>query len=351
MSGISGWPSAKKIISTFKNLTSSQSKTNSNYVTVQDMGCDKVGIDTTTKFLTRLHVGAKVVVSADNRIIEIASHGAEVGDVLKFEDGALTAREFPITAIISASKVLLGTYLDILPTAGDKVFVCRYITQRCSTDGSQIVSISQGPTIFTLNGADQTVIKDTVTPSNNKPFPTELIDTTGVVNVRALLTAIDTELKLKADLTETQPISATALPLPTGAATQTTLASLLTELQLKADLTETQPVSMVNLRVVDQIDSTPLLDTSSTNITASTGNPVTMVASSAAVIKKIVSVEDIGEFFGIYTGVALSEVLLCVLPLGGGEIEVNIPIATRISIRHMKNTAITSGYIALNFLG
>jgi hypothetical protein len=165
------------------------------------------------------------------------------------------------------------------------------------------------------------------------------------------LASLLTELQLKADLTQVQPISATALPLPTGAATQTTLASLLTELQLKADLTETQPVSMVNLTVVDQIDSTPLLNTSSTNITASTGNPVALVASSAAIIKKIVSVEDIGEFFGIYTGVALSEVLLCVLPLGGGEIEVNIPIATRISIRHMKNTAITSGYIALNFLG
>jgi hypothetical protein len=39
------------------------------------------------------------------------------------------------------------------------------------------------------------------------------------------------------------PISAASLPLPTGAATQTTLASLLTELQAKADLTETQPVS------------------------------------------------------------------------------------------------------------
>ena len=351
MSGISGWPSAKKIVSIWKTLTQAQSKTNSNYVTLQDMGCDKIGIDTTTKFLARLHVGAKVVVSSDARIIEIAAHGAEVGDVLKFENGVLTAREFPITAIVSASKVLLGTQLDILPTNGDQVFICRYITQRCSTDGSQIVSVAQGPTVFTLNGVDQTVIKDTITPSNNKPFPTELIDTTGVVNVRALLGAIDTELKLKADLTETQPVSATALPLPTGAATQTTSADILTELKLKADLTETQPVSILALNVVDQIDTTPLLDTSSTNITASTGNPVTLVASSAAIIKKIVSVEDIGEFFGLYTGVALSEVLLCVLPLGGGEIEVNIPIATRISIRHMKNTAITSGFIALNFLG
>lgn len=56
-----------------------------------------------------------------------------------------------------------------------------------------------------------------------------------------------TELQLKADSTETQPVSAASLPLPSGAATQTTLAALLTELALKADLTETQPVSAASL--------------------------------------------------------------------------------------------------------
>lgn len=42
-------------------------------------------------------------------------------------------------------------------------------------------------------------------------------------------------------------VDAASLPLPTGAATQTTLASLLTELQAKADLAETQPVSAASL--------------------------------------------------------------------------------------------------------
>jgi len=59
----------------------------------------------------------------------------------------------------------------------------------------------------------------------------------------------------------TQPVSAASLPLPSGAATaanqatliakdfatQTTLAALLAELQLKADLTETQPVSLASV--------------------------------------------------------------------------------------------------------
>lgn len=101
----------------------------------------------------------------------------------------------------------------------------------------------------------------------------------------------------------------------------------------------------------DQIDTTPLLDTSSTNIPASGSSPLEVVASSAGHISKIVSVEDIGEFIGVYTGGSGSEVLACVLPLGGGEIAVNIPISTRISIRNMKNAAISSGFIALNLIG
>lgn len=110
-------------------------------------------------------------------------------------------------------------------------------------------------------------------------------------------------------------------------------------------------VTTTAIGVIDQIDTTPLLSCASTNIPASSGNPLTIVASLAANCKKIVSVEDIGEYIGLYTGVALSEVLYCILPLGGGEIEVNIPAATRISLRAMKNVAIATDYIAINFLG
>ena len=110
-------------------------------------------------------------------------------------------------------------------------------------------------------------------------------------------------------------------------------------------------IALLSQDVVDQIDSTPLLDVSSTNIPASASLPVEVVASLAADTHKIQSVEDIGEFIGLYTGAASSEVLKCILPLGGGEIEVEIPAGTRISLRHMKNTAITSDFIALNFIG
>lgn len=105
------------------------------------------------------------------------------------------------------------------------------------------------------------------------------------------------------------------------------------------------------LTVVDQIDTTPLLDVSLSNIPASSSNSLQLVASLASAVKRVQTVEDIGEFFGLYSGPVATPTLLCVLPLGGGEVDITIPINTLVSIRHMKNTAITSGYLAINFLG
>jgi hypothetical protein len=45
------------------------------------------------------------------------------------------------------------------------------------------------------------------------------------------------------------PITAASLPLPTGAAKESSLDAVLTELQLKANLDETQPVSLSNLEI------------------------------------------------------------------------------------------------------
>jgi len=122
--------------------------------------------------------------------------------------------------------------------------------------------------------------------------------------------------------------------------------------------TESKQDSIISLlggdiKVVDQIDTTPLLDTSVTNIPASSGNPVQIVATTAADITKVKSIDDIGEFIGLYVGAELSETLVCILPLGndGNEIEVVIPAGSRLSLGAMENSAISLGKIAINFIG
>jgi len=77
-----------------------------------------------------------------------------------------------------------------------------------------------------------------------------------------------------------------------------------------------------------------------------------VVASLAAISTKITIAEDIGEFIGLYTGAANAEVLKCVLPLGGGEMSIDLPFGSRISLGHMKDVDLaTATFMAITFLG
>jgi hypothetical protein len=69
------------------------------------------------------------------------------------------------------------------------------------------------------------------------------------------LAALLTELQLKADLTETQPVSAASLPLPAGAATEATLASLLTEATFNAEDFATQATLAICQGILTSIAS------------------------------------------------------------------------------------------------
>ena len=113
--------------------------------------------------------------------------------------------------------------------------------------------------------------------------------------------------------------------------------------------------------VVDFIDSTVagyvadngvVVLSGTETIPAKAASQLQLVSTSAATIKKIQTVEDIGEYMGIFTGASTSETLACVLPLGGGEVSVEIASGSRISIRALtSSTAITSGSLGINFLG
>lgn len=158
---------------------------------------------------------------------------------------------------------------------------------------------------------------------------------------------------------DTGNVTIASSALPTGAATAanqstansslSTIAGDTTSLDSKVTAADTANIKN-GLDIIDQFD-TPLLDTSSSNIPASAGSPLEVVASLAGDIKKIQIIEDIGSYIGIYTGAAASEVLKAVLPLGGGEVDLQIASGTRISLRALENTAISSGKMAINFQG
>jgi hypothetical protein len=105
------------------------------------------------------------------------------------------------------------------------------------------------------------------------------------------------------------------------------------------------------LTPVDFIDAPtgPLIDLSVNAIPS--GGFLELIASTAADIKRIQVVDDIGAFMAIYVGAASSEVLLFGLGLGGSLVDVNIPAGSRVSIASLSGANITSGNMFINFLG
>ncbi len=87
-----------------------------------------------------------------------------------------------------------------------------------------------------------------------------------------------------------------------------------------------------------------ILDTSSLNIPSGTQLTVATLSND---IYEIQTVEDIGEFIGIYAGSNLK----AILPLGGGSVKINLPSTTVVKLASFSGTAISSGKIAINFLG
>jgi hypothetical protein len=171
-------------------------------------------------------------------------------------------------------------------------------------------------------------------------FPPTTIDTTGLATDANQVLQLANEATMIANQATSLANEATLLA--------NDVTSLANEATIIADLQEL--VDLTQMTVVDQLD-TPVLITSSTNIPGSASAPLEVIASTAANIQKLQSVEDIGEYIGVYTGAASSEVLKCILPLGGGEVQLEIPAGTRISLRSMTVSAISIGSLALNCLG
>ena len=94
---------------------------------------------------------------------------------------------------------------------------------------------------------------------------------------------------------------------------------------------------------VDFLDS-GLVDTSTANI-ASTGT--TVVSSLAAACTEIEIQEDIGEFMSMRVGGTVK----AYLPLGGGRVKVSLAATDTVQLYSETGTAISSGKIAINFLG
>lgn len=214
------------------------------FVTVQPVDQYKYGLDITKN---AFRVGSDTVprtAAANTGNIEgmtwiyDTANPAKKGDFIRFETGSNAGLEVAIVKV-ETNRFLLAALLNSAPVAGDTYYIMRYSTQRVNTDGTSIVSIAPAPIEFVKTGVNTQVTWDQNDPNNTTPLPIrifdingEIFDTTTWLNIQDATNSIYTILgnaqgqRPVADsfsvVTATGhvvPVSATVLPLPTGAAT------------------------------------------------------------------------------------------------------------------------------------
>jgi len=370
MPAIKGFPSSQKGISPPKlsGLDENDFRVHDLYVTIQDIGSDRSALDVLPKAIFPV-ASFTLDAASDDRILTFgAAHGARKGDVIRFTSGALINLEVGVHSVLSATTLLLTSKLSST-SSGLDVTVMRYLTLTLDSTGSLITT--PGPmsyirdtvttsveedtatpannralpahSFFTLDGVQVPVVEDTGTPANNTPLPVKLTSVTGDINITAGdLNVQTTHLGVNAD---SMRIGNGVNEMGVNASLEalTHDADALTELQL---LVAAQRLSIVDLMDAEFLDAGTIPQSSN-------GTGLTVVAASAAIIQKVQTIEDIGEFIGLYSNPSTVPVLICILPIAGGEVEVNIPAGTELGLQNMKDVDIILGAssIAINFLG
>ena len=200
------------------------------------------------------------------------------------------------------------------------------------------------------------------------PLPTDAATQTTLALMKTALDSMLTDLQAKADLAETQPVSAASLPLPSDAATQTTLAlmktaldSVLTDLQAKADLAETQPVSIAAAQVAGtnsmgatkddgpQVAGTPTYTTSADMSTAADIGPVPTASEKSVLLQATISADTAMLFTFQMETTPGAERISFYLPANGSVIFVpRYPIKVGTADKKWQGKASVSGNVAIH---
>lgn len=196
MSGnLKGWPSNQK-----NDLGTAIT---SDFVSVSPINPFQHGLESAAKFVYRVNaiqtagVGTGFDEDTQKNWVVNTATAAKVGDVVRFETGALSSFEIPIVAV-ETNRFQLP--IKNPAANGDTFYILRRASLR--TDDSGSLTVVSGPTQFVLNGVDTQVSQDTVTPANSIPFPIQYLNLAGV------RTALATEAKQDNIITELQAIKA-----------------------------------------------------------------------------------------------------------------------------------------------
>ena len=215
-----------------------------------------------------------------------------------------------------------------------------------------------GPLTDTELRASAVPVSGTITVTGVATAANQATEIASLASIDGKLTA---PLSVTGPLTDTElrasavPVSAASLPLPTGAATEATLAAA----SAKLPATLGQKTMANSLAVVLASDQSPQAanlgrtsvqfvrnDYGSVNVT--TAAYVALIASTSGAANLMEIFDSSGQTLKIAFGAAASEVdQFLVFPGGNGPVSISVPASTRVSIRAVSASA-TVGEISLN---
>jgi len=219
--------------------------------------------------------------------------------------------------------------------------------KRVTLVGSNGLTVNVGDLSFLYDTVSTFSTFDTVTPANNRALPVTLLAGQGAAPVdtnagattagtlRVVLSNGQTLAVSQSGTWDINNISGT-ISLPTGAATETTLASVLTGIN---NLVGTQGQKYIAARVRNSYSGTPV----------TTGAWVQLIASTVSAYKEFDIFDSSGQTLELATGASGFEVpFMYIFPGGNGKVNAGILASQRLSIRAVSANA-TSGELLINF--
>jgi len=263
--------------------------------------------------------------------VEDTATPARVGDFVRFIDGGAAFLEIAIVAVSTNSFTLASKIpAPNTPAPGDEFYIMRYASMRADDSGAPIVTVTQGPIQFVLDGVDVEVEEDTVVPANSIPLPVKIMGPSGI--------SLDTDYGVVGPETLR---TASQIGNATGAA----------DFGLGATTAQT-------LRVVQVNDQTPsTFQSARLDYVGSPVGTVSYVQVLAATTADSVSFtlfDGGGYAMELAIGAAAAEVPFMIIPPGGfnGMISAVIPSGSRLSVKCLEaGITVNAGQLVMNLLG
>lgn len=257
MSGIQVAQGQERFVKSIGGYTENQSTNKVEYVTGQNVGGKKRAMDTVVYGTYPVSTGNVIAAGSTTRIIKKVAHGARENDIVQFTSGNNAGIAIQILSCPDADHMIIAATPEFTSSVGDTFDIKRYVSPQYDSNGSLSVTATMGPIQYNVDGVATEVNRDTTTPANTRPLPVEIMGANGtVIN----LTAGDINVQLS-DLGvnfDRTRIGDGTNQLGVNASSEALVhdAGILAELMLKADLTDTQPVSIAGTVAV----SGPLTD-------------------------------------------------------------------------------------------